>query len=120
MTSGSSATEPSGEAAFIRLRQEADGGWWWSYVEPGPGLELLGNRPFESREAAIRSASAAYPEVPILEDAASAEAPSARATRAFPVRALVIGLGVGVAIVAVMWSRPSREPRRSGLRAEPP
>ena len=101
------------DRAFIRLRQEADG-WWWSYVEPGAGLELLGNRPFESRRAAMRSAATAYPGVPVLGASDPTPRTSIEAERGFPVRALLIGLGVGVVLVAIMWSIPSGDRRPAG------
>jgi hypothetical protein len=47
--------------AGIEMWQDADGRWWWAYVDRG--LRIDGNHPYDTRAAAEEGARTAYPEV---------------------------------------------------------
>ena len=54
----------------VELWRGADARWRWRYVEPtqdGRPLVLHGNKHHATRAEALRSASTAYPGVPVLE-----------------------------------------------------
>ena len=60
----SGAPGPGETGKVIEVWQAPDRLWRWRYFEPsgdGRALALLGNMEYESREAALRSATTAYP-----------------------------------------------------------
>ena len=99
----------------IELWQEPSRLWRWRYLEPSadarPPLELLANRDFDSREDALRSATTAYPGVPVRERVAT---PPAR-RRGSLTRDRLLALAVIALVVFVLW--PRRRSRGDGLRS---
>jgi len=91
--------------------------WRWRYTEPASGgggapIELLSNEVYESRQEAVRAATAAYPGIPVLEldrpPGVPAEPPGA-AGRARLRRRLIVLLGVTLALVALRRRRHRRQ-----------
>jgi hypothetical protein len=104
----------------IELWQEPSRLWRWRYLEPsgdGRPLAFQSHKEYETREAALRSATTAYPDVLVLErEAAGAGGPRRGRTRD---RLLLVAL-VAV-VVLVLWPRrrpghadPAFEPGRQG------
>jgi hypothetical protein len=61
----------------IQVWQEPNQLWRWRYLEPssdGQPLAFRSNKEYESREAALRSATTAYPDVLVLEPARAGHA----------------------------------------------
>ena len=50
---------------YVRLWQDDDGDWTWTYVEPDAELELRSNDSFPSREAARAAVELAYPDAEV-------------------------------------------------------
>ncbi len=96
---------PSPEPALpvIELWQEQDRRWRWRYLEPsgnGRPLAFRSNKEYDSREAALRSATTAYPDVTVLQPPA---ADAARGRRDRRRRRLLV-----VLVLAVLVLRPRR------------
>jgi hypothetical protein len=54
----------------VELWQEPSRLWRWRYLEPsadGQPLSFLSNKEYETREAALRSATTAYPGVAVID-----------------------------------------------------
>lgn len=105
---------PSPEPALpvIEVWQEPNRRWRWRYLEPsqnGRPLAFRSNREYDSREAALRSATTAYPDVAVLQP------PAAGAARGRRRRRLLL-LVVLVLVVLVLRPRRQRpEPRRTSI-----
>jgi hypothetical protein len=95
----------------IELWQEPSRLWRWGYLEPsrhGQPLVFRSNKEYESREAALHSATTAYPEVAVLQHPA-VEAAHGR-------RGRLVVLALLVLAVLVLWPRRRRRPRRPDRR----
>jgi hypothetical protein len=104
---------PGATGKVIELWQAPDRLWRWRYVEPsgdGRVLAFLSNKEYESREAALRSATTAYPEVTVREAGVAARGPTL-AGRFAPARARdrLVQLGLVALAVAVLWPRRRRK-----------
>jgi hypothetical protein len=101
----------SGPAApVIELWQEPDRRWRWRYLEPsddGLPRAFRSNKEYDSREAALSSATTAYPGVAVLQPRAAA-GPARRR------RGRLLVLAVVGAVVLVLW--PRRRRRRARRR----
>jgi hypothetical protein len=99
--------DPQPTLAVIELWQEPNLFWRWRYLEPSPDgqpLAFRSNKDYQSREAALHSATTAYPDVLVLErEAAGAGGPRRGRTRG---RLLLVAL-VAVAVL-VLWPRRRR------------
>jgi hypothetical protein len=91
----------------IQMWQEPSLLWRWRYLEPsqaGQPLAFRSNKDYQSREAALHSATTAYPDVLVLEREAAGPAGSRRGrTRG---RLLLVAL-VALAVL-VLWPRRRR------------
>jgi hypothetical protein len=95
---------PRPATPVIEVWQEPNRLWRWRYLEPsenGRPLAFRSNKEYESREAALRSATTAYPDVAVLQGPAAA-APGGRRRRRL-VALVVVGL-----VVLVLWPRRRR------------
>jgi hypothetical protein len=102
---------PSATLPVIELWQEPSRLWRWRYLEPsrdGQPLVFRSNKEYESREAALHSATTAYPEVAVLQHPA-VEAAHGR-------RGRLVVLALLVLAVLVLWPRRRRRPRRPDRR----
>jgi hypothetical protein len=98
-------------APAIELWQEPNRLWRWRYLEPsedGRPLAFRSNREYDSRQAALASATTAYPGVAVLEPA---EAGAGGRTGARTRRRLLL-LALAGLVVLVLWPRRRRRPRR--------
>jgi hypothetical protein len=98
---------PGPAPPVIEVWQEPNRLWRWRYLEPsqdGRPLAFLSNKEYGSREAALRSATTAYPDVAVLQHQAAVAVPRGR-------RRLVVLALVGLAVV-VLWPRRRRRPSR--------
>jgi hypothetical protein len=104
---------PQAAVPVIQVWQEPNRRWRWRYLEPsenGQPLAFRSNRDYESRQAALRSATTAYPDVLVLErDDQGAGAGHARRGRA---RARLLALAVLGLLVLVLWPSRRRRARR--------
>ena len=92
----------------IEVWQEPDRRWRWRYLEPssdGQPLAFRSNKEYESREAALRSATTAYPGVAVLQPQAAAAPPGRR-------RRLVALALLGLVVLALRPRRRRRSRRR--------
>jgi len=93
----------------IELWQEPNRLWRWWYLAPsddGRPLAFRSNKEYGSREAALHSATTAYPDVAVLQHGAAGPAPRGRRRR-------LVGLALlGLAVVVVLWPRRRRRSRR--------
>jgi hypothetical protein len=67
-----SGDRPAGQPTMqvIQVWQEPSRLWRWQYLEPsgyGRPLAILSNKEYETREAALRSATTAYPGVLVIQ-----------------------------------------------------
>jgi hypothetical protein len=96
----------------IQVWQEPSRLWRWQYLEPsgdGRPLTIMSNREFETREAALRSATTAYPGVLVTQRQAAATGPSRWWGRA---RDWLLLLALLAVAVLVLW--PRRRPAAHG------
>ena len=101
---------PGPAAPVIELWQEPDRRWRWRYLEPsddGLPRAFRSNKEYDSREAALSSATTAYPGVAVLQ-------PRAAASPARRRRGRLLALAVVGAVVLVLW--PRRRRRRARRR----
>jgi hypothetical protein len=87
----------------IEVWQEPSRRWRWRYLEPSENSQPLAfrsNKEYESREAALRSATTAYPGVAVLQGPATGPP---RGRRGRLVLLVVVGL-----VVLVLWPRRRR------------
>jgi hypothetical protein len=101
-----SGDRPAGQPTMqvIQVWQEPSRLWRWQYLEPsgdGRPLAIMSNKEFESREAALRSATTAYPGVLVTEPRVAAAGPARR--RRTRDRLLLLAL-LTVAVL-VLWRR---------------
>jgi hypothetical protein len=98
----------------IEVWQEPNRLWRWQYLEPsgdGQPLAFHSNKEYDSQEAALASATTAYPGVTVLEPATTGLGHRRRARR----RRLLLLLLVGL-VVVVLWPRRQRpELRRTSI-----
>jgi hypothetical protein len=95
----------------IQVWQEPNQLWRWRYLEPssdGQPLAFRSNKEYESREAALRSATTAYPDVLVLE---REPAGAGHARRGLTRNRLLLVALVAV-VVLVLW--PRRRPAARG------
>lgn len=91
----------------IELWQEPSRLWRWRYLEPsqdGQPLVFRSNKEYESREAALRSATTAYPGVLVTQPRVAGAGPARR--RRTRDRLLLLAL-LTVAVL-VLWRRRRR------------
>lgn len=93
----------------IQVWQEPNLLWRWRYLEPsqdGQALAFRSNKDYQSREAALHSATTAYPDVLVLvlEREAAGAGP---ARRGRPRGRLLLVAVVAVAVL-VLWPRRRR------------
>jgi hypothetical protein len=101
--------QPAGPAPVLELWQEPSQLWRWRYLEPsgdGRSLAFLSNKEYESREAALRSATTAYPDVAVRQPD-----PTARGRRPVHDRLLLLAL-LALAVLLLWPRRRRRRPRR--------
>ena len=107
----SGAPGPGETGKVIEVWQAPDRLWRWRYFEPsgdGRVLAFLSNREYESREAALRSATTAYPEVTVREAGGGRDHPrDSRFAPAWP-RDRRVQLGLVALAVVVLWPRRRR------------
>jgi len=98
----------------IEVWQEPNRLWRWQYLEPSGDSQPLAfhsNKEYDSQEAALASATTAYPGVTVLEPATAGLGHRRRARR----RRLLLLLLVGL-VVVVLWPRRQRpELRRTSI-----
>jgi hypothetical protein len=94
--------------------QEPNRLWRWQYLEPsgdGQPLAFHSNKEYDNQEAALASATTAYPGVTVLEPTTAGLGHRRRARR----RRLLLLLLVGL-VVVVLWPRRQRpELRRTSI-----
>ena len=103
-----SSPGPRPAVPVIQVWQEPNRLWRWRYLEPsenGQPLAFRSNKDYESREAALRSATTAYPDVLVLERE-DQRAGAGRGRRRRLLVLVVLGL-----VVLVLW--PGRRRRRA-------
>ena len=103
------APGPSPATPVIEVWQEPNRLWRWRYLEPsenGRPLAFRSNKEYESREAALRSATTAYPDVAVLQGPTAAATGGRRRRRRRLVALVVVGL-----VVLVLWPRRRRRAR---------
>ena len=101
---------PGPAAPVIELWQEPDRRWRWRYLEPsrdGQPRAFRSNKEYDSREAALGSATTAYPGVAVLQPPAAGPARRRR-------RGRLLALAVAGAVVLVLWPRRRRRRARRG------
>jgi hypothetical protein len=89
----------------IQVWQEPNRLWRWRYLEPsrdGQPLAFRSNKDYQSREAALHSATTAYPDVLVLEREAAGAGPAPWGRGRLLLVALV------VMAVLVLWPRRRR------------
>jgi len=105
---------PPASLPIIEVWQEPNRLWRWQYLEPsgdGQPLAFHSNKEYDSQEAALASATTAYPGVTVLEPATAGLGHRRRARR----RRLLLLLLVGL-VVVVLWPRRQRpELRRTSI-----
>jgi hypothetical protein len=90
----------------VEVWRDHHGEWRWRYLEPvadGGVLQFRGNKHYQSRDEAVRTAMTAYPGVPLWEPTIAVPAPTHHATRRAGL-ALVLGgllLALLMALVTV-------------------
>jgi hypothetical protein len=98
---------PEGPAGqVIELWQAPSRLWRWRYLEPSGDSQPLAfhsNKEYESREAALRSATTAYPGVTVVEP----DAPPGPHTRR-RVRGRLLLLALLALVVILLWPRRRR------------
>jgi hypothetical protein len=106
---------PGPAPPVIEVWQEPNRLWRWRYLEPsqdGRPLAFLSNKEYGSREAALRSATTAYPDVAVLQSPAAGTARGRRGRR----RRRLLLLAVLVLVILVLRPRRQRpELRRTSI-----
>lgn len=106
---------PPTSLPVIEVWQEPNRLWRWQYLEPsgdGQPLAFHSNKEYDSQEAALASATTAYPGVTVLEPATAGSGRSRRRGRR---RRLLLLLLLGL-VVVVLWPRRQRpEPPRTSI-----
>jgi hypothetical protein len=108
-----SGDRPAGQPTMqvIQVWQEPSRLWRWQYLEPsgdGRPLAIMSNKEYETREAALRSATTAYPGVLVTQPRAAGAGPARR--RRTRDRLLLLAL-LAVAVL-VLWRRRAHPGRR--------
>jgi hypothetical protein len=99
---------PDQPVGTIELWQEPSRLWRWRYLEPssdGRLLAFLSNKEYESREAALRSATTAYPGVAVAQRNTTA---GVRRTPFRLARNRLLLLVLLVLLVLLLWPRRRR------------
>jgi hypothetical protein len=107
--SGPPPPAPPPALPVIELWQEPNRRWRWRYLEPSGDsrpLAFHSNKEYDSRQAALASATTAYPGVTVLAPPAD-DGPGRGRGRAR--RWLLVA---AVAVLVVLVLRPRRRPRR--------
>ena len=105
--------DPRAPARVLEVWQDPDRLWRWRYLEPsgdGRPLAFLSNKEFESREVALRSATTAYPGVPVVERDSGARRAHGRRGR----HRLLLLVLLAVAVF-LLWPRRRRMSSRPDL-----
>ena len=103
---------PQPTVRVIEVWQEPNRRWRWQYLEPsrdGWPLAFRSNREYDSREAALRSATTAYPGVLVLDPGPAA------ADRRVLTRGRLLLLGLLALVVLVLWPRRRRSQASPGF-----
>ena len=98
----------------IEVWQEPNRLWSWQYLEPsgdGQPLAFHSNKEYGSQEAALASATTAYPGVTVLEPATAGLGHRRRARR----RRLLLLLLVGLLVFLLWPRRRGPQPDRTSL-----
>ena len=88
--------------ARLEVVREGESRWGWRYVDRSRELELTGNDTFTSEEEAVRSATAAYPDIDdvwVERSGRTNEAPGFQRRDQARRLALVVGATVAAALV---------------------
>jgi len=104
---------PRPAVPVIQVWQEPDRRWRWRYLEPssdGQPVAFRSNKDYQSREAALHSATTAYPDVLVLERE-DQRAGAGHTRRGFTRNRLLLVALVAV-VVLVLW--PRRRPAARG------
>jgi hypothetical protein len=99
--------DPRPAVPVIQVWQEPDRRWRWRYLEPsddGQPRAFRSNKEYDSREAALGSATTAYPGVAVLQPRAAGPARRRRGR--------LLALAVVGAAVLVLWPRRRRRRAR--------
>jgi hypothetical protein len=102
MSDDSPVAQPT--VRVIELWQEPSRLWRWRYLEPsgnGRPLAFRSNKEYESRDAALRSATTAYPGVLVIQPPAAASGPA----RWGLTRDRLLLLALVAVAVLVLWPR---------------
>jgi hypothetical protein len=95
---------PQPTVRVIELWQEPSRLWRWQYLEPsgdGRPLAFQSNKEYETREAALRSATTAYPGVVVIQPGAAGAGPA----RWGLTRDRLLLLALLAVAVLVLWPR---------------
>jgi hypothetical protein len=104
---------PRPAVPVIQVWQEPDRRWRWRYLEPssdGQPLAFRSNKDYQSREAALHSATTAYPDVLVLER--EDQRAGAGHTRRGLTRNRLLLVALVAVVVLVLW--PRRRPAARG------
>ena len=96
----------------IELWQEPNRLWRWWYLAPsddGRPLAFRSNKEYGSREAALRSATTAYPDVAVLQP------PAAGTARGRWRRRLLLLVVLALVVLVLRPRRQQPEPRRTSI-----
>lgn len=97
------SSESTPEVVEVRRERED---WYWVYRNEGAHLSLRSNDDFDSPDAAIRSASVAYPHLePVVIDAPPASMDTEVSRAAELRRLLAVGAAAGAAAGLAWWQR---------------
>jgi hypothetical protein len=104
----------------IQVWQEPNQLWRWRYLEPsenGQPRAFRSNKDYESREAALRSATTAYPDVLVLEREAAGVG-RARWGRTRNRLLLLLLVALVAVVVLVFWPRRRRAARGPAFESD--
>ena len=108
---------PQPTVKVIELWQEPSRRWRWHYLEPsrdGQPLTFQSNKEYDSREAALQSATTAYPGVLVIERRAA----GAGSARRGLTRGRLLLLALLTLVVLVLWPRRRRSHGRPGFERD--
>jgi hypothetical protein len=112
MSGNSPGAQPT--VRTIELWQEPSRLWRWQYLEPsrdGRPLAFQSNKEYETREAALHSATTAYPGVLVVQPPAAGAGPA----RWGRTRNRLLLLALVAVAVLVLWPRRRPTAREPGV-----